>query len=86
MMVGQIALAQDAEQDLQSRLAQSDPTAFDQLVALYAPRIGRLAYRLLGWREDADDVAIAAYKRAIELFPQTHWADVARQRLRELQT
>jgi hypothetical protein len=25
--------------------------------------------------------AIAGYRRAIELFPQTHWADVARQRL-----
>jgi hypothetical protein len=36
--------------------------------------------------ENRTDVAIAAYKRAIELFPQTHWAEVARQRLRELRT
>jgi hypothetical protein len=31
-------------------------------------------------------LAAAGYRRAIELFPQTHWADVARQRLKELQT
>jgi len=30
--------------------------------------------------------AIASYRRAIELFPQTHWADVARRRLSEMQT
>ena len=28
--------------------------------------------------------AVASYRRAIELFPQTHWADVARQRLKDL--
>jgi hypothetical protein len=30
--------------------------------------------------------AIAAYRRAVELFPQTHWADVARQRLRDIES
>ena len=30
--------------------------------------------------------AIAAYRRAVELFPNTHWADVARQRLKDMQT
>jgi hypothetical protein len=30
--------------------------------------------------------AIAAYQRAIELFPQSRWADVARQRLKEFAT
>ena len=30
--------------------------------------------------------AIAAYRRAIELFPRTHWGEVARQRLKEMQT
>jgi hypothetical protein len=30
--------------------------------------------------------AIASYQRAIELFPQSRWADVARQRLKELNT
>ena|SRR5437762_2977956 len=37
-------------------------------------------------RDDHADLAIAAYRRTIELFPQTHWAEVARQRLRELET
>jgi RNA polymerase sigma factor (sigma-70 family) len=62
-----IALAHGSEQDLQSRLAQSDPAAFDQLVALHAPGVRRLAYRLLGWREDAEDVVqdvfLAAFKQ-----------------------
>lgn len=30
--------------------------------------------------------AIAAYRRAVELFPQTHWGEIARQRLKEIQT
>ena len=30
--------------------------------------------------------AVAGYRRAIELFPQTHWANVARRRLAEMQT
>jgi hypothetical protein len=35
--------------------------------------------------EKRTDLAIAGYQRTIELFPQTHWAKVARQRLHELQ-
>lgn len=30
--------------------------------------------------------AVALYRRAIDLFPQTHWAQVARERLKEMQT
>ena len=37
-------------------------------------------------RENHPADAIAVYRRAIELFPQTHWAEIARQRLREMQT
>jgi hypothetical protein len=37
-------------------------------------------------REDQRTTAIATYRRAIELFPQTHWADVARRRLQDMQT
>ena len=37
--------------------------------------------------EDGDPAAARArYQRAIELFPHTHWAQVARQRLKEIQT
>jgi len=38
------------------------------------------------FRENRPADAIAAYRRTIELFPQTHWAEIARQRLREMQT
>ena len=31
------------------------------------------------------DDAVAAYRRAIELFPQSRWADVARQRLKQIE-
>ena len=36
-------------------------------------------------KENHSTDAIALYRRAIELFPQSHWADVARQRLKEIQ-
>jgi hypothetical protein len=37
-------------------------------------------------REKRPADAIAAYRRAVELFPQSHWAQVARRRLAEMQT
>lgn len=37
-------------------------------------------------RENRAADAIAAYRRAIELFPQTHWAEVARRRLQAMQS
>ena len=37
-------------------------------------------------RENRPADARARYRRAIELFPHTHWAQVARQRLKEIQT
>ena len=51
-----------------SRVAKGDADSFESLVALHEPRIRRLAYRLLGWR-DADiedvvqDVFLSALKR-----------------------
>ncbi|MGE5611771.1 MAG: RNA polymerase sigma factor, partial [Bacillota bacterium] len=44
------------EQQLLARLAQGDPSAFDQIVALHQDRITRLTYRLLGWNAEAEDV------------------------------
>src|SRR5437763_8474204 len=60
-----IALADGGEQDLASRLARSDSAAFEQLVALHAPRIRRLAFRLLGWRGDVDDVVQDVFLAAL---------------------
>jgi hypothetical protein len=37
-------------------------------------------------RANRPQQAVAAYRRTIELFPQTHWAAVARQRLKEIGT
>jgi len=71
-MTGQgIALAASSEQDLRSRLATSEPAAFDELVALHAPRIRRLAHRLLGWREtDAEDVVQDVFLAALKRLPR----------------
>jgi RNA polymerase sigma-70 factor (ECF subfamily) len=43
-------------------------SSFEQLVALHEPRVRRLAYRLLGWRDsDVDDIVqdvfLAAFKK-----------------------
>lgn len=38
------------------RLTSGDPLAFDQVVAMYQDRVTRLAWRLLGWQRDVDDV------------------------------
>lgn len=32
------------------------PPAFEEIVERYEPRVRRLAYRLLGWRDEVDDV------------------------------
>lgn len=37
-------------------------------------------------REKRSDYALAAYRRTIELFPTSYWADVARRRLKEMPT
>jgi RNA polymerase sigma factor (sigma-70 family) len=41
---------------LAQRVARGDCEAFETLVALYQPRVTRLAHRLLGWSGDVDDV------------------------------
>ena len=55
-----IALEDGGEQHLASRLS------FEQLVALHAPRIRRLAFRLLGWRGDVDDVVQDVFLAALD--------------------
>ena len=49
-------MAADGELELITRLRKGDPSAFHRLVDEYAPRLYRLAYRLIGSREDAQDV------------------------------
>lgn len=54
--------------DLARRIARAEPGAFEQLVALYQPRVERLAHRLLGWGDGAQDVVqdvfLAALRKA----------------------
>jgi tetratricopeptide (TPR) repeat protein len=68
----QLASYSDPLQEIQK---QVDKTAF---ILVY--RANRM-YREL----DQKDAAIQAYNRAIELFPQSRWAEVARQRISEIQ-
>jgi RNA polymerase sigma-70 factor (ECF subfamily) len=49
-------LLSDNEASFAGQLARGDAKAFEQLVALYQPRVARLAQRLLGWNGDIDDV------------------------------
>lgn len=47
----------DAERlSLAERVARGEPGAMETLIAMYQPRVARLAHRLLGWSGDVDDV------------------------------
>ncbi len=46
----------DRDRALIRRFSLGDRSAFDELVADHQQRVARLAYRLLGWSGDADDV------------------------------
>lgn len=41
---------------LAERVARGEAEALESLVALYQPRVTRLAHRLLGWSGDVDDI------------------------------
>ena len=55
-MISGLSLGDADETHLAGRLAHGESGAFEQLVRVYQPRVARLAYRLLGWRGDIDDV------------------------------
>ncbi|MBN1489463.1 MAG: sigma-70 family RNA polymerase sigma factor [Phycisphaerae bacterium] len=48
--------AETADQELVEAFGRGDASAFDRLVARHRARVAALAYRLLGWSGDADDV------------------------------
>ncbi len=50
---------------LARRLAQREEAAFDELVEQYQLRVARLAQRLLGWRENVDDVVQEVFVAAL---------------------
>jgi RNA polymerase sigma-70 factor, ECF subfamily len=43
-----------------------DPSAFDRLVEIHQDRVARLAYRLLGWPDDVDDVVQEVFLAAMK--------------------
>jgi len=63
------AALHNREQDklLHAAFVAGDESAFERIVVAHHERVARLAYRLLGWREDVDDVVqdvfLAALKR-----------------------
>ena len=57
-----------ADADLARRIARGEDGAFEQLVTLYQPRVAQLAYRLMGWEGEVEDVVqdvfLAAFRNA----------------------
>ncbi|MEM7603938.1 MAG: sigma-70 family RNA polymerase sigma factor [Myxococcota bacterium] len=52
-----VKMAEGYEEDLVQRLKKQDEEAFNELVRLYQGRIFRLVFRMLGNREEAEDLA-----------------------------
>jgi len=50
---------------LVERFARGDASAFDRIVAMHQGRVARLAYRLLGWPGDVDDVVQEVFLAAL---------------------
>jgi RNA polymerase sigma-70 factor (ECF subfamily) len=58
--------ASAADGPLVERWRGGDQSVFADIVARYQPRLARLAYRLLGWRDEVDDVVQDVFVRALE--------------------
>jgi len=58
------------EQILLKRIRAGDDTGFEVLVKQHAERVTRLAWRLLGRREDAEDLAQEAFLRLHRALPK----------------
>lgn len=61
-----IGLSENDEKILLARFAAGDRAAFEQLAVLHRPRLTRLAYRLLGWQGDPEDVVQDVFLAAME--------------------
>lgn len=60
----------DADLTLVERFARGDSAAYDEIVRKYQPRIAGLAYRLLGWRDDVEDVVQEVFLAALKALPR----------------
>src|SRR3989441_9728768 len=61
--------SQDSDGELVARYLRGDGSAFDELVLRHRLAVYRLAYRLLGNHEEADDVSQEAFLRAYRGLP-----------------
>jgi RNA polymerase sigma-70 factor (ECF subfamily) len=61
------------EEELARRAQKGDRAAFDSLVGYCAPRLFNLAYRLMGNRDDADDITQEAFLRIYQALPRFKW-------------
>jgi RNA polymerase sigma-70 factor, ECF subfamily len=55
-----------AESDLVGRFIAGDAEAFTRIVTLYSPRVAALAYRLMGYRGEVDDLVQDVFLAALE--------------------
>jgi RNA polymerase sigma-70 factor, ECF subfamily len=60
---GELHARPSSDDDLLERLARADPAAFARLVELHFQPVYRVAWRLLGGRDGAEDVAQEAFLR-----------------------
>jgi len=61
--------SQDSDGELVARYLRGDGSAFDALVLRHRLAVYRVAYRLLGSHEEADDVSQEAFLRAYRALP-----------------
>ncbi len=60
----------DNERRFIERLQQRDERAFNELVETYGPRVYRLVYRMLGRREEAEDMAQEVFVQVFKAISQ----------------
>jgi len=58
------------EREFVNRFLAGDRAAFARLAALHEARIGRLAWRLLGWRGEVEDVVQEVFVKCLENLPR----------------
>lgn len=61
-----LSLTIDGDEELAAAFARGDVGAFDRLYARWAPRITGYALRMLGRREDAEEVCVETFTRVLE--------------------
>lgn len=57
------------EEELIRRFKEGDKESFDEMVVTYSPRLFRVAYGLLGNKQDAEEVVQDAFVRAFRALP-----------------